>query len=68
VGVLGVAFGAFLELDPGLLGEQARSLDGMVADGTVRPQIGARFDFEDIPEALAQLERGEIRGKGVVVL
>ena len=68
VGVIGVAFGAFLELDPGLLGEQARSLDGMVADGTVRPQIGARFDFEDIPEALAQLERGEIRGKGVVVL
>jgi NADPH2:quinone reductase len=68
VGVLGVAFGAFLELDPGLMGEQARSLDGMVADGTVRPQIGARFDFEDIPEALAQLERGEIRGKGVVVL
>jgi NADPH2:quinone reductase len=68
VGVIGVAFGAFLELDPGLLGEQARSLDRMVADGTVRPQIGARFDFEDIPEALAQLERGEIRGKGVVVL
>jgi len=68
VGVIGVAFGAFLELDPGLMGEQARSLDRMVADGTVRPQIGARFDFEDIPEALAQLERGEIRGKGVVVL
>lgn len=68
VGVLGVAFGAFLELEPALMGEQARALDRMVADGTVRPQIGARFDFERIPEALAQLERGEIPGKGVVVV
>jgi NADPH2:quinone reductase len=68
VGVLGVAFGAFLELDPALMGEQARSLDRMVADGAVNPHIGARFDFERIPEALAQLERGEIPGKGVVVL
>jgi NADPH:quinone reductase len=68
VGVLGVAFGAFLELDPALMGEQARVLDRMVADGVVRPQIGARFAFEGIPEALAQLGRGEIPGKGVVVI
>jgi NADPH2:quinone reductase len=68
VGVLGVAFGAFLEREPALMGEQARALDRMVADGAVRPQIGARFDFERIPEALAQLERGEIPGKGVVVV
>ena len=68
VGVLGVAFGAFLELDPALMGEQARVLDRMVADGVVRPQIGARFTFEGIPEALAQLGRGEIPGKGVVVI
>ena len=67
-GVLGVAFGAFLELEPELMGEQARALDRMVADGAVRPQIGARFDFERIPDALAQLERGEIPGKGVVVV
>jgi NADPH2:quinone reductase len=59
VGVLGVAFCAFLELDPALMGEQARVLDRMVADGVVRPQIGARFAFEGIPEALAQLESGD---------
>jgi NADPH2:quinone reductase len=68
VGVLGGAFGAFLELDPALMGEQARVLDRMVADGVVRPQIGARFAFEGIPETLAQLGRGEIPGKGVVVI
>lgn len=66
--VVGVAFGAFLELAPRLMAEQARSLDRMVVDGTVRPQIGARFDFAQLPEALARLERGEIAGKGVVVL
>lgn len=68
VGVLGVAFGAFLALEPGLMAEQARSLDRVVADGVVRPQIGARLPFDRLPEALSMLERGEIRGKGVVVL
>lgn len=66
--VVGVAFGAFLEVDPDLMKEQARSLDKMVAAGTVRPQIGARFAFEDLPRALQCLERGEIEGKGVVIL
>jgi len=40
----------------------------VVAGGTVRPQIGARFAFEELPNALGRLERGEIAGKGVVVL
>jgi NADPH2:quinone reductase len=66
--VVGVAFGAFLDQAPGLMGEQARSLDRMVAAGTVRPHIGGRFAFEDLPEALLRLERGLIPGKGVVVL
>jgi NADPH2:quinone reductase len=66
--VVGVAFGAFLERAPELMGEQARSLDRMVAERTVRPQIGARFAFEELPDALGRLERGEIAGKGVVVL
>ena len=59
MGVLGVAFGAFLELDPALMGEQARVLGRMVTNGVVRPQIGARFAFEGIPEAPAQLESGD---------
>ena len=68
VSVVGVAFGAFLERAPGLMAEQARSLDQMVAAGVVRAQIGARFAFEDLPAALTRLERGLIPGKGVVVL
>jgi D-arabinose 1-dehydrogenase-like Zn-dependent alcohol dehydrogenase len=66
--VVGVAFGAFLELAPHLMGEQARSLDQMVAEGSVRPQIGGSFGFQELPEALGRLERGEIPGKGAVLL
>jgi NADPH:quinone reductase len=68
VSVVGVAFGAFLGLDPELMRQQATALDRMVADGVVRPQIGARFSFEELPEALRRLGRGEIRGKGVVAV
>ena len=50
------------------MGEQARVPDRMVANGVVRPRIDARFTFEGIPEALAQLESGEIPSKGVVVI
>ena len=68
VGVLGVAFGAFLDLDHNLMAQQGASLDRMIIDGIVRPQIGARFGFDQIPEALFRLDKGEIRGKGVAVV
>jgi NADPH:quinone reductase len=65
VSAVGVAFGAFLGHAPGLMAEQAESLNRMVSEGIVRPQIGARYDFEDLPDALRRLERGEIPGKAV---
>ncbi|MGW4339733.1 NADPH:quinone oxidoreductase family protein [Rhodococcus koreensis] len=68
VSVVGVAFGAFLELDHVLMAQQAHSLDRMVADGVVTPRIGARFEFDQLPTALHRLDRGEISGKAVVVL
>lgn len=68
VSVAGVAFGAFLEMDDKLMRQQAKSLDRMVGDGVVNPHIGARFGFDELPTALACLNRGEIKGKAVVVL
>lgn len=68
IGVLGVAFGAFLGLDPELMARQGAVLDRMVADGVVAPCIGARWSFEELPKALLALDRGEIRGKGVVLV
>ncbi|QSE90669.1 NADPH:quinone oxidoreductase family protein [Rhodococcus pseudokoreensis] len=68
IGVVGAAFGAFLELDHDLMTEQAASLDRMIADGAVKPYIGSRFGFEELPQALRSLDAGEIRGKAVVVI
>lgn len=66
VSAVGVAWGAFLDVDPELIGRQAASLARMVASGVVRPHISSRFAFEELPEALRRLGRGEIAGKGVV--
>lgn len=64
--VVGVAFGAFLELDHELMAQQAESINAMVAAGDVHPHIGARFTFDELPDALHSLDRGAIRGKGIV--
>lgn len=68
VSAVGVAWGAFLDVDGQLMRKASRALGDMHAAGRLQPLIGARFDFQDIPEALHRLSRGEIRGKGVVVL
>jgi NADPH:quinone reductase len=66
VSVVGVAFGAFLERDPELMGHQAASLARMGAAGHVTPMIGRRFSFDELPLALQALADGEIPGKGVI--
>ncbi|MGW4340874.1 NADPH:quinone oxidoreductase family protein [Rhodococcus koreensis] len=66
ISVVGVAFGAFLELDSSLMREQATSLNKMIAAGTVNPQISLHYPFDELPTALHRLGRGEIDGKAVV--
>lgn len=63
---VGVAWGAFLDVDPELMATQSTSLLRMVVDGVVRPQIGATFPFNDLPLALQALADGKIPGKGIV--
>ena len=66
--VVGVAFGAFLDVEPELMGDQAAELAKMVEAGAVVPQVGMTFPFAELPGALSRLERSQIPGKGVVVL
>lgn len=68
VSAVGVAWGATLDKDPALLGWGAEALHRMYADGSVRPQIGQRFSFDEIPVALDKLDAHGIRGKAVVEL
>ena len=41
-------------------------LAGMVEAGTLRPVIDRSFGFEQIPEAIRYLERGQATGKVVI--
>ncbi|MGB3482999.1 MAG: NADPH:quinone oxidoreductase family protein [Mycobacterium sp.] len=66
VSAVGVAWGATLDKDPALLSWGAEALHRMYAEGSVNPQIGHRFSFEEIPSALQRLEAHEIRGKAII--
>lgn len=65
VAVVGVAWGAFLDVDPSLMPAASATLMEMATRGAVAPTIGRRYAFEDIPDALASLARGEVPGKAV---
>jgi NADPH2:quinone reductase len=68
VSAVGVAWGAFLDIDKELMVRASRSIAEMYAAGVLRPLIGGDVDFAGIPDALHRLSRGEIRGKAVVLL
>lgn len=68
VSAVGVAWGAFLDIDKELMVRASRDLAAMFKAGALAPLVGGEFGFEDIPEALHRLSRGEIRGKAVVLL
>ena len=68
VAAVGVAWGAFLDIDSDLMAHAGRELAAMHSAGVLRPLVSASYDFEHIPEALNTLSRGEIRGKAVVSL
>lgn len=66
VAAVGVAWGAFLDIDRELMAHAGQEIVAMHRSGVIRPLVSANFAFEQIPEALQQLSRGAIRGKAVV--
>lgn len=68
ISAVGVAWGAFLSVDPGIMASAGEEIADMYAQGTVRPLISSRYHFEQIPHALQELERGAILGKAIVDL
>ncbi|WP_249010681.1 NADPH:quinone oxidoreductase family protein [Conexibacter sp. DBS9H8] len=65
VAAVGVAWGAFLDVDPTMMATTAVDLASLLARGYVSRDLIARCKFEQIPETLERLSRGEIRGKVV---
>ncbi len=68
VSVVGVAWGAFLDVDPSVMSTAAEALERMFEAGIVRPPVGDVLDFADVPAALDRLGRGQIVGKAVAQL
>ena len=68
VSAVGVAWGAFLDIDRDLMSHASREIAAMHGAGLLRPLVSAKFEFENIPEALHLLSRGGIRGKAVITL
>jgi alcohol dehydrogenase len=47
-------------------GDQLREIAGLVDAGAIKPVIDREFAFDQLPEALAYLEKGRARGKVVL--
>lgn len=68
VSVVGAAWGAFAFERPDYLREVADDLERMVADGHVRPIVGATYPLERAADALRDLEGRRATGKLVLDL
>ena len=66
--VVGVAWGAFLAVEPGIAAASAALLHDLYARGAIRPQIGLRVGFRELPGALDRLGRGQIPGKAIAIM
>jgi NADPH:quinone reductase len=66
IDVRGVGWGAYAMTTPGFMQEQWAELLPMIEAGTVRPPLGATYDFGDFASALTDLAERRATGKLVV--
>lgn len=65
--VVGVFWGSFAMRDPARNRAHAEQIFAWVADGKLAPAIDATLPFTDAAEALARIERRQVKGKLVLV-
>jgi NADPH2:quinone reductase len=66
IDVVGVAWGAFVMMEPQLTEEIARSLASLAEKGFVEPLVGSTFPLEQAAEALRALDSRKATGKVVL--
>ena len=66
VDVVGVAWGAFVMMEPQLTQEIARGLAELAEKGFVEPLVGSTFPLEQAAQALRELESRKATGKVVL--
>jgi NADPH2:quinone reductase len=64
--VVGAGWGASVFKHPAIVGEVAAELDKLIADGFVRPIVGARFPLERAADALQLIDGRGATGKVVL--
>ncbi len=66
VDVRGVGWGAYAMIRPGYMHEQWAAIEPMLADGTIKPPIGATYPLVDYGQALIDIDERRALGKTVV--
>jgi len=64
--IVGAGWGSYALSKPDYVAEVARALDGLIADGHVRPIVGASFPLERASEALELIDSRGATGKVVL--
>lgn len=68
ISVLGIQWSDYRDYTPERVHEAQRALFELWRQGKVRPHIARSVAFEALPEALALVGQGKVRGKAVVTL
>jgi NADPH:quinone reductase len=64
--VIGAGWGAYVLGKPNLIQEIARAIDRLIADGSIRPIVGAHFPLERAADALELIDGRGATGKVVL--
>ena len=64
--VIGVRAGEYGRRDPAGGVQNRQAIEALAARGVFRPHIGARFGFEQLPDAYRALAGGQVAGKIVI--
>jgi NADPH2:quinone reductase len=63
--ILGLHWGLYAQKDPGVMRECHDALLALAASGAIKPLVGARLDFDDVPRGLQGLADGRTVGRVV---
>ena len=64
--VIGAGWGAYVMPRPDVARETGEALEAMIAEGHVRPVVGARYGLDDAPEAFRLIDERGATGKIVL--
>jgi NADPH2:quinone reductase len=68
ISVVGVLWGGYVQAHPDYPGRVHAVLMELYSLGMVRPQVGAKYAFEQLPQALRDLTDRKVMGKAVITM